>query len=109
PFDRLGQALLAQPDGGVLEIAVVLDERKFGVHHPRAGCLAQALDVLGAELDRHCASAGSVADSGAASVAASGAAPASAAGGGGVGSAGAGSGGSGAAAAERSSRAFRWA
>ena len=46
----LGQALLAQPLGGGVEVAVGLCERLLGVHHPGAGGLAQGLDVLGGEL-----------------------------------------------------------
>ena len=44
-----GQALLAQPLLGGLDVAVVGLEGLLGVHHPGAGGLAQGLDVLGGE------------------------------------------------------------
>ena len=42
----LRQALLAQDLGGLVTVAVGLDERLLGVHHPGAGGVTQRLDVL---------------------------------------------------------------
>ena len=42
----LAQALLAQDLRGLVTIALGLDERLLGVHHPGAGRVAQRLDVL---------------------------------------------------------------
>src|SRR5205807_7174537 len=42
-------ALLAQPGHGGVDVAAVLLQRALAVHHPRAGALAQGLDVLGGD------------------------------------------------------------
>ncbi len=49
---RGGQALGAQRVDRALEVAVAFDERLLGIHHARAGALAQRLDVGGGEI-RH--------------------------------------------------------
>ena len=41
---RLGEALLAQPVDGGLDVAVRLGQRVLAIHHARAGLLAQILD-----------------------------------------------------------------
>src|SRR5208337_2678018 len=41
---RLGEALLAQPVDGRLDVAVRLAQRVLAIHHARAGLLAQILD-----------------------------------------------------------------
>src|SRR5262245_12957794 len=52
PLGRLRQALLPQPLGRGLEVAVVGLEGPLGVHHPGPGGLAQRLHVFGGERHR---------------------------------------------------------
>ena len=66
-----GEALLAEPELGGLDVAVGGLERLLAVHHPGAGCLAQRLDVLCGERHGDQASVFSVLASSAASATAS--------------------------------------
>ena len=44
-----GDALLAEPDDSLLEVAAALGEGLLAVHHARAGGVADSLDVLGGD------------------------------------------------------------